>query len=142
MAAHTREQRDFIVRRLAAFYTQEDIVAEFAILWDDTKCDALDVRECDPRFSVIDPDLFQLYTDERARFLENMDAAAPTRDSRVRVVMLHREAERARARGAVTTLQSLLAQIAVETGGAGGSQAPAGGGAVTEIRRVIVRPAE
>jgi len=135
MAAHTREQRDFIVRRLAAFYTPDDIIAQFTERWSN-RCTVNDIRACDLRYSLIDPDLEALYHAERALFLENMDLAAPTRDPRVRIVMLHRAAEKARENNQVQLLQSILAQIALETGGAVSSDDSAG---VTEIRRVIIR---
>lgn len=137
MAAHTSEQRAFIVSQLAAYVTPATIVAEFSVRWKDTACTVEDVAACE--YKHLD-DAWKAYFDEaREAFL-----AAPTAEKRVRIAELHRLYVRERDRGA--KCEHLLEQIAKEEagfyGGKGGpGSGPAGGEPVVAITRTIIRPA-
>lgn len=142
MAAHTGEQRAFIVRRLAAFESPVDIIAAFLLLWRDTSCDPVDVAACDPRRSLLAPDLAVLFEQVRAAYLAN-PYASPTADKRVRLVELHNLYEKARGNNQVDLAARLLAQIATEQGDASGGfgSAPGDQLPIARITRTIIYPA-
>ena len=139
MASHTKEQRRFIICRLAAHYTPSEIVALFAVHWRDTRCDIADVASCDPRLMSLPPDDEALFKTERKRIEENYEEFAPTARRPVRLIGLHRMYEKARDNNQVSTAAALLAQIAIETGEAGEMKA---GEKIARITRTIIDPAK
>lgn len=56
MAAHTLEQRAFIIRRLAFYCPVPIIIADFQRQWKDTACDDAAVAACDPAKVLLGPD--------------------------------------------------------------------------------------
>lgn len=144
MAAHTIEQRAFIVLRLARLCSVPDILEAFAAEFRDTACTPADIAACDPQaphYALLSPEDSDLFRRERERVLLD-PGSAPAADKRVRLIYLNRELDKARARNAVGLMQSLLAQIALETGGAGSADVDAGGAGdlVTEVRYTLVDP--
>lgn len=139
MAVHTKEQRAFIVLRLARFDSATEIIAAFCAKWKDTTCDVLDVAACDPqRGAIIDPELWEQFKAERARILAD-PGTAPTSDKNVRLRWLHRAADLARNNNQVALMAELLAQIADEQGASGDT--PAGGELpIVSITRRVVYP--
>lgn len=137
MSAHTKEQRGFIIRRLAAHYTPAEIVAMFAVHWRDTRCEVADIAACDPRVTLLPPDEDAAFRAERKRIEENYEDVAPTARRAVRVIGLHRMYEKARENNQVSTAAALLAQIALETGTAGEMKA---GEKIARITRTIIDP--
>jgi hypothetical protein len=76
---HTPEQREYIVRRLAAFYTPPDITAEFALRFPGVSCDDNDVLANDPTRFVVSPELFEAFKKERERVLLGSERGAVCR---------------------------------------------------------------
>lgn len=136
MAAHTTEQRAFIVGQLAAYVSPSEIVTAFRAQWKDTDCTLSDVSGCIR--NKLDGGWQAFFDQERETFL-----AAPTADKRVRVAELHRLYVFARDRQAVQLAAEFLEQIAKEESGfyAGKSTPAAPNGVeVTKITRTIVDP--
>jgi hypothetical protein len=139
MSLHTKEQREFIVRQLAAFYSPKDIVSTFALRWPDTACSEADIVACNPKLSVVSPELCALFEAERVRFMETVDDLAPTKDKRVRLVELHRIFEAFRNNRMLGAAAEILGRIAAEMGDvAPVSDAPP----VTSITRTVIDPAK
>lgn len=143
MAVHTKEQREFIVRRLAAFETPRAITVAFAIQFPDTRCGEQDVFATDPRVALVDPDLHALFKTECLAYLEQNPLFA---DQRARLHVMSKQVEDALARNDQATARSIFRQIAEETGvvaGKGGAKAAAAqpaGEPVASITRTIVDP--
>jgi hypothetical protein len=141
MAAHTAAQQSFIVRRLAQFYAPIVIVEAFVRYFPDTACTEADVIALDHRHNIVDPDLIALFDRERQAFLGRLDAEAPTKDKRIRLVELHRIFERYRNSNRLAEARSVLGQIALEMGEGGAVPDGAGDAPVRSITRTIVDPA-
>jgi hypothetical protein len=147
MAVHTKEQREFIVRRLAAFETPRDIAVAFAARFKDTACGEDDVLAVDPRIAIVDPDLHTLFRIEREKILDDPNAA-PMAEQRARLIVLSRQAERYENNNQPAEARAVLRQIAEETGavaGKGGAKAAALSSAmgveeVVAITRTVVDP--
>lgn len=122
MHVHTQEQRAFIVRMLAAFYSPKDICAAFAALFRDTACDERDVLATDPRVSVVAPELHALFRAERERVLTD-PSLAPFAEQQARLIVLSRQAERYEANNQPAEARAVLRQIAEELGVVGGKSA-------------------
>jgi hypothetical protein len=128
VAAHTTEQRAFIVGQLAAYITPEAIVLDFALRFRGTTCTLADVEACDPR--RLDSD-WRAYFDERREAFLN----PPTASRQHRIAELHRMFVQERDRGARDSAAKLLAQIATEAGpedGASGASRP-----ITAIEYIV-----
>ena len=146
--AHTSAQKEFIVRRLGAFYTPKDIATAFRTQWPDTKCDENDVNATDPRLVVVSPDLHAAFYSERERVLEDPNAA-PFVQQQARLIALSRQAERYENNNQPAEARAVFRQIAEELGvvsGKGGGKAPAPStpgtdGHVVAITRTIIDPA-
>lgn len=144
--AHTTEQREFIVRRLAAFETPKDIAVAFAARFRDTACNEDDVRATDPRLAVVSPDLYSLFASERERVLLD-PTAAPFTEQRARLIVLSRQAERYENNNQPAEARAVFRQIAEELGvvaggkgtGKGKQDAPTGP-PVASITRTIIDP--
>lgn len=76
MAAHSKEQRRFIIKRLAYHCPVPIIVADFTRKWSDTACNDTDVANCDPSKSVISPDEWIEFQRERLSANESEPALA------------------------------------------------------------------
>lgn len=145
MAAHTKEQREFIVRRLGAFYTPRDICAAFMARWPDTKCSEADVAATDPRLVILDPDLHAAFNAARADIVEDPNAA-PSAQQSVRLILLHRMVERYLDNNQPAEARAVMRQIAEEQGvvsGKGGGKAAATPGddaPIVSITRTVVYP--
>jgi hypothetical protein len=143
--AHTQEQKEFIVRRLAAFETPKDIAIAFAARFRDTACHEDDVRATDPRLAVIAPDLYSLFQGERERILLD-PTAAPFAEQRARLIVLSRQAERYENNNQPAEARAVFRQIAEELGVVGGKPGKAGkqdappAEQIDEIRVTIIDP--
>jgi hypothetical protein len=124
--AHTKEQKEFIVRRLAAFETPKDIATAFVARFPDTACNEDDVRATDPRLAVVAPELFVLFTTEREAALLD-PSLAPFAEQRARLIVLSRQAERYENNNQPAEARAVFRQIAEELGvvaGGKGGKAP------------------
>jgi hypothetical protein len=146
VAAHTAEQKRFIVLRLAAFETPRDIAIAFATRFKDTACNENDVLASDPRIAVVEPDLYKLFYDERKRIVEDPNAA-PFAEQRARLIVLSRQAERYENNNQFAEARAVFRQIAEELGliGPKGKPIPAVGETIEEVTRItrtIIDPKE
>lgn len=144
--AHTLEQKQFIVRKLAAFEPPRAIVAAFTAVYRDTRCDENDVLALDQKSgALLSPDLFSLFLSERERIMLD-PTAAPFADQRARLIVLSRQAERYENNNQPAEARAVFRQIAEEmglVGGKGASKASAPGKdaePIDEIRVTYVDP--
>lgn len=146
MAELSKAHREFIVKKLAAFYTPRDIAAQLSAQFG-LKCNENDVLANDPRVSVVDPDLFMLFRKEREAILDDPDAA-PYADQKARLISLSRQAERYEGNNQPAEARHVYRQIAEELGVIGAKGAAAGKAAASSdapaeiiaITRKIVHP--
>lgn len=145
---HTRQQQEFIVRKLAALEPPREIVRNFMAVFTDTKCDENDVRRLDPSNVALPFDLFTIFSAERER-IRNDPNSAPFADKKLRLVALSRDVEAYRSNNQPAEARSVMRQIAEEQGAIGGKGAAAKGGTVAapsdgkpvaEIVRKIIDP--
>lgn len=145
--AHTHSQREFIVRRLAAFEPPRAIVAQFRAIYRDTACDENDVLATDPETAVVSPELFVLFRTERERVLLD-PKSAPYAAQQARLIALSNQARFYASNNQLGEQRVVLRQIAEEMGvlgSKGGKDAKGGGKSeggepVVEIVRRIVDP--
>lgn len=144
MASHTKEQREFIVRRLAAFESPRDVAIAFAIRFKDTACGENDVRATDPRLVPVDPELYALFLSERDRVLLD-PSLAPFAEQRARLIVLSRQAERYENNNQPAEARAVFRQIAEELGVIGakgvGAKVTDKPREITEIVETIIDPA-
>jgi hypothetical protein len=140
--AHTTEQKQFIVRRLAVFETPKDIATAFAARFRDTACHEDDVRATDPRLAVVSPDLYSLFKNERERVLLD-ETLAPFAEQRARLIVLSRQAERYENNNQPAEARAVFRQIAEELGIVGGkpgkSKVAADESATPEVKQITVK---
>jgi hypothetical protein len=116
MAKHTLPQREFIVRRLAAFEPPRAIVASFRALFPDTACDENDVLSVNPEAgALMVPDLFALFRAERERVLLD-PASAPYANKQARLIALSNHAKFYAGNNQFPEMRTVLRHIAEETG--------------------------
>jgi len=116
MAKHTLPQREFIVRRLAAFEPPRAIVASFRALFPDTACDENDVLAVNPEAgATVSPELFTLFRDERERVLVD-PASAPYANKQARLIALSNHAKFYAGNNQFPEMRTVLRHIAEETG--------------------------
>lgn len=147
---HTQSQKEFIVRKIAAFDPPRAITAAFCAVYPDTACNENDVMALDPAVSVIAPDLYALFLSERERVLLDPDSA-PRSKQAVRLILMDKQAKLCEMSNDFAGARSIYRQIAEELGVIGGKgtgkPGPAGGTPdaagepIAEIRRTIVDPA-
>lgn len=150
MAKHTALQKRFIVLRLAAFETPQDIAAAFAARFPDTSCSEQDVLASDPRVALLPPPLEKAFYEERKRILDaDIQEVAPFAEQKARLIALSRQAERYESNNRPQDARAVYRQIAEEMGvivkgGKAVATIPTGGDSaeVTEIRRTVVDPVE
>lgn len=143
----TQPQREFIVKKLAAFEMPQAIAAAFAALFPGAKINENDILANDPRTTVVSPELHALFLAERERVL--MDPrSAPFADKRARLIALSNQAEFYGNNRQPVEQRSVFRHIAEETGdvvtgkgGKAGTPPPAPGEEVTKITRTVVDPA-
>jgi hypothetical protein len=145
VAVFSKPQRQFIVRRLAAFDTPRDVVIAFKARFPDTDCTENDVLATDPRVALVDPELQVVFDTERARIITD-PASAPYADQAARLIVLSRDVDRYRANNDVANARAVLRQIAEELGvGGKGGAAPKDAGLPSlsdlTVTRTIVDPA-
>lgn len=142
----TQPQREFIVKKLAAFEPPQAIAAAFAAVFPGAKINENDILACDPRTTVVSPDLHAVYMAERERVL--MDPRAATfADQRARLIALSNQAEYYGNNRQPAEQRTVFRQIAEELGvvtGKGGKQPAAGDDKdllpITGIKRIVVDP--
>jgi hypothetical protein len=114
----TTLHKEFIVKRLAAFYTPsvicQQLVSQFGI-----KCNENDILANDPRSAVVTPELFMLFRAERERVLDDPESA-PFADQKARLIALSRQAERYESNNQPAEARHVYRQIAEELGVVGG----------------------
>lgn len=89
MAKHTKEQREFIVRKLAAFWTPSETIAHFRTRWQDTACDEIDVTALDPdNGAIIGPDEHTTFVNVRNATRAEMERLWPNVSESMRVMLL------------------------------------------------------
>lgn len=144
MAELTKEQREFIVRKLAAFYTPRDIAVQLSALFG-LRCNENDVTANDPTLNVVDPDLFMLFRSEREKVLCD-PSSDPYTNQKARLILLSIMVDRYKNNNQLAEARSVMQQIASEMGiGAKGvgKAAPLPAEAAAEIvaiTRKIVHP--
>lgn len=149
--AHSPAQKEFIVRKLAAFEPPRSIVVSFCAVFPDTRCVEQDVLSLDPESNPVSPELYALFLKERERVLLD-PRAAPFTDQRARLIALSADATFYGRNNQLSERRAVLRQIAEETGAIskGGKAAPAAvptappdsQGPIVAIKRTIVDPAE
>lgn len=120
--AHTQIQREFIVRRLAAFEPPRAIVAQFRAVYRDTACDENDVLATDPESAIVSPELFALFRAERERVLLD-PKSAPYAEQQARLIALSNQARFYASNNQLGEQRVVLRQIAEELGVVGGAKA-------------------
>lgn len=144
-SAHTDAQKEFIVRKLAAFAPPRAISVAFAALFPGTRCDENDILALDPRDAVVSPELYDLFLSERERVLLD-PKSAPYADRRARLIALSNHAEFYAGNNQLPEARMVLRQIAEEQGVVGGGKAKLAGAVeavadkITAITRTIVDP--
>lgn len=146
--AHTVPQKEFIVRALAGFALPRDIITAFIARWSDTRCTDADIHALDPRFVVLDPDLYAAFRAERERVLSDPNAA-PYAEQKARLIALSHDVAFYRGNNQPAEARAVMRQIAEEVGavggksGAGKQTAPDDAGEeIVEIVRTIIDPKE
>ena len=115
MAVHTVAQKEFIVKKLAAFEPPRAIALAFAAVFRDTKCDENDVLATDPANNVVAPELFALFISERERILLDPDSA-PFANQKARLIALSNQAKFYGGNNQLDAQRTVFRQIAEEQG--------------------------
>lgn len=143
----TNEQKEFIVRKLAAFYTPRDIAQQLAAKFVGAKVNENDILATDPRVAIVSPELFMLYRAERERVLLD-PSADPYTDQKARLILLSNMVDRYKDNNQFSEARSVMQQIASELGIGAKAGAP---GKVEDktvsfkeltVKRTVVRPPE
>jgi hypothetical protein len=114
MAELTKAHREFIVKKLAAFYTPRDIAAQISAQFA-LKCNENDILSNDPTVNVVDPDLFMLFRSEREKVLSD-PTSDPYTDQKARLILLSNMVDRFKNNNQLAEARSVLQQIAAELG--------------------------
>jgi hypothetical protein len=144
-SAHTATQKEFIVRKLAAFVPPRAISVAFAAVFTDTRCDENDILALDPGSAVVSPELYTLFLSERERVLVD-PKSAPYADQRARLIALSNHAEFYANNNQLPEARGVMRQIAEEQGIVGGKGAKLAAAVddvaekITAITRTIVDP--
>lgn len=142
----TQPQREFIVKKLAAFEPPQAITAALAAVFPGASCNENDILACDPGTTVISPDLYAMFMAERERVLLD-PASAIFADQRARLIALSNQAKFYGNNRQPAEQRTVFRQIAEELGvvsgkgGKPGTPPPAAGEEVIAITRTIVDPA-
>lgn len=150
MAANllTTEQKEFIVRKLAAFYTPRDIAQQLAAKFPATKFNENDILANDPSINLLAPELHTLYSVERERILLDPHSD-PYTDQKARLIALSRQAARYESNNQPAEARQVYRQIAEELGVVGGKagvgkaadkEADTPGFKAVTVQRSVVRP--
>lgn len=148
---HTATQKEFIVKRLAAFEPPRAIVAAFCAVFNDTKCGENDVLALDHESgAVLSPELHTLFLAARERVLLDPSSATYA-NKQARLIALSNHAKFYGGNNQFPEMRSVLRHIAEETGDiVMGSRGSAGKGErpgdlrelpITGITRRVVDPA-
>ena len=140
----TIEQKEFIVRKLAAFEGPRAIVIDFVAVFPDVKCDENDVRRLDPTAgAVLPPDLYMLFMQTREAAMLD-PKSAPFAEQAARLIALSKQASFYISNNQLGEARAVLRQIAEEKGvlGAKGKVAPVDekDDPIASIIRTIVDP--
>lgn len=124
---HSKEQREFIVRKLAGFEPPRAIVLDFSAMFPDTACDENDVKRLDQDSgAMLSPDLFTLFTKERERVLLD-PSSAPYANQQARLIALSKDVKFHRSNNDLANARAVMRQIAEELGVIGGGKTAKGG---------------
>lgn len=134
----TGQHKEFIVKRLAAFYTPsvicQQLVAQFGI-----KCNENDILANDPTTCVVSPELFMLFRAEREKVLSD-PTSDPYTDQKARLVLLSNMVDRYKNNNQLAEARSVMQQIAAELGiGAKGGPTKAAVPDIPEFKAITVR---
>src|SRR5262245_37736347 len=117
---HSERQREFIVRKLAAFEPPRVIVLDFAAVFPDTKCDENDVRRLDRESgAILPPELHTLFVQTREQVLLDPQSA-PYANQKARLIALSNDIKYYRGNNQLAESRATMRQIAEELGVVGG----------------------
>lgn len=134
---HTATQKEFIVKRLAAFEPPRAITAAFVAMFRDTKCDENDVLAVDHESgAILSPELRVLFLAERERVLLDPTSATYA-NKQARLIALSNHAKFYGGNNQFPEMRSVLRHIAEETGdlSVGGLR---GGGKKDEAEKALL----
>lgn len=130
---HTATQKEFIVKRLAAFEPPRAITAAFVAMFRDTKCDENDVLAVDHESgAILSPELRVLFLAERERVLLDPTSATYA-NKQARLIALSNHAKFYGGNNQFPEMRSVLRHIAEETGDLSVGGLRGGGKAVVEL---------
>lgn len=144
----TQPQREFIVKKLAAFEPPQAIAAALAAVFPGAKVNENDILACDPRTTVVSPELHAVYMAERERVL--LDPRSATfADQRARLIALSNQAEYYGNNRQPAEQRTVFRQIAEELGVVAGKGGKPGAAAapgdvpaeIVAITRTVIDPA-
>lgn len=142
----TQAQREFIVRKLAAFEMPQAIAAALAAVFPGATCNENDILANDPRTAVVSPELHAMFLAERERVLLD-PRSAPFADQRARLIALSNQAEFYGNNRQPVEQRTVFRHIAEELGGMvtgkggkAGTPPPVTGEPIEEIRVTYVDP--
>ena len=137
-------QKEFIVKKLAAFEPPRSISAALAAVFPGVSCNENDILAIDPETTVVTPELYALFLAERERVLLD-PKSAPFADQKARIIALSNQARAYLANNQPADARTVFRQIAEEQGIVGGkgtakAAAVPAGELVVAITRNIVDP--
>lgn len=146
--SHTKEQREFIVRKLAAFEPPRAIVIDFVAVFPAVRVDENDVKRLDrDSGAVLSPELHLIFNAERERVLLDPEKAAPYISRAARLIGMDRQARFYVSNNQLAEARTVWRQMAEEQGVVGGKGAgkpvPAAGTPsepIVAIERRVVDP--
>ena len=146
---YTKEQQEFVVRKLAAFYAPRDVAMAFAAQFPDVKFNEQDARAYDVAAgALVSPELFMLFRSERERVLID-PASDPYTDQKARLILLSRMVDALKNNNQPGDARAILRQIAEELGVVGGKASTGAKGGKDDalpdfkeitVKRTVVSP--
>lgn len=116
---HTLAQKEFIVRKLAAFEPPRAIAIDFYALFPGTKCDENDVKRLDPTAgALLPPDLYALFMDTREAVMLD-PKSAPFAEQSARLIALSKQVSFYISNNDLAQARTVMRQIAEEKGAIG-----------------------
>lgn len=114
-------QREFIVRKLAAFDFPRAIVIDFAAQFPGSKCDENDVKRLDPvAGAILSPELHTVFVAAREYVYLNPEDAGPYIKQLARLLGLNKQAEMYVGNNQLAEARAVWRQMAEEQGIVGG----------------------
>lgn len=142
----TSLQREFIVRRLAAFDFPRAIVNSFSAQFPGSKCDDDDVKRLDPATgAVLSPELHAIFVAAREQVFLNPESAGPYIKQLSRLLAMDKQAHYYLGNNEPAKALAVWRQMAEEQGVVGGKGAAKAKDAdkpepIRAITRTIIHP--